>query len=120
MEKRKRKERLAGSTYQQKTGCGTLYVTINEDEAGLFELFGTMGKAGGCAAAQIETIGRTISLGLRMGIPVEQYIRQLQGISCHSAVNVGENQILSCADAIAKTLKMHLANKEVLPAEGSV
>src|SRR3990172_785249 len=46
--KRDRPKALKGWTYQMQTGCGPLYVTINEDRAGLFELFTTMGKAGGC------------------------------------------------------------------------
>jgi ribonucleoside-diphosphate reductase alpha chain len=45
-----------------KTGCGPLYVTVNQDSSGLFELFTTMGKAGGCAASQSEAIGRMVSL----------------------------------------------------------
>ncbi|HKK00734.1 MAG TPA: vitamin B12-dependent ribonucleotide reductase, partial [Desulfuromonadales bacterium] len=60
--KRDRPRALRGSTYQMETGCGPLYVTINEDNDGLFELFTTMGKAGGCAASQCEAIGRLVSL----------------------------------------------------------
>jgi ribonucleoside-diphosphate reductase alpha chain len=47
--KRERPRALTGSTYQMETGCGPLYITVNQDEKGLFELFTTMGKAGGCA-----------------------------------------------------------------------
>jgi ribonucleoside-diphosphate reductase alpha chain len=59
---RERPVSLKGWTYRMQTGCGPLYVTINEDEGGLFELFTTMGKAGGCAASQSEAIGRMVSL----------------------------------------------------------
>ncbi|WP_413877291.1 vitamin B12-dependent ribonucleotide reductase, partial [Albidovulum sp.] len=55
--KRDRPKALKGWTYQMQTGCGPLYVTVNEDKAGLFELFTTMGKAGGCASSQCEAIG---------------------------------------------------------------
>jgi ribonucleoside-diphosphate reductase alpha chain len=106
--KRTRKQKLSGDTYSIKTGCGMMYVTINEDENGLFEVFATLGKSGGCASSQIEALGRTISLGLRSGIPAEQFIKQLRGISCHSALIVGENKISSCADAIATAIQMKI------------
>ena len=53
---------VTGSTRAMRTGCGKLYVTINRDERGPFELFATMGKAGGCAASQTEAIARLVSL----------------------------------------------------------
>ncbi|MBA4397097.1 MAG: ribonucleoside-diphosphate reductase, adenosylcobalamin-dependent, partial [Syntrophus sp. (in: bacteria)] len=59
--KRERPKVLKGWTYQMQTGCGPLYVTVNQDDTGLFELFTTMGKAGGCAASQSEAIGRMVS-----------------------------------------------------------
>ena len=92
------------------TGCGPLYVTINEDEEGLFELFTTMGKAGGCAASQSEAIGRMVSLAWRSGVQPNQVIKQLLDISCHSHSGFGENKILSCADAVAKAIRNHLSS----------
>lgn len=107
--KRERPKVLKGWTYQMQTGCGPLYVTVNQDDAGLFELFTTMGKAGGCAASQSEAIGRLVSLAWRSGIQERQVIKQLQGISCHSPSGFGENKVLSCADAVAKAIQSHLA-----------
>ncbi len=107
--KRERPKVLKGWTYQMQTGCGPLYITVNEDSTGLFELFTTMGKAGGCAASQSEAIGRMVSLAWRSGVQARQVIRQLQGISCHSPSGFGENKILSCADAVAKAIQSHLA-----------
>jgi ribonucleoside-diphosphate reductase alpha chain len=109
--KRERPRILRGWTYQMQTGCGPIYITINEDESGLFELFTTMGKAGGCAASQSEAIGRMVSLAWRSGVQVRQVIKQLQGISCHSPSGFGENKILSCADAVAKAIKEHMTSK---------
>ena len=81
---RKRPEMIKGSTRLMKTGCGHLYITINEDEKGhLFELFTSMGKAGGCASSQAEAIGRLISLALRSNIDPCEVVNQLKGISCH-------------------------------------
>ena len=107
--KRERPKVLNGWTYQMQTGCGPLYVTVNQDSTGLFELFTTMGKAGGCAASQSEAIGRMVSLAWRSGIQARQVIKQLQGISCHSPSGFGENKVLSCADAVAKAVQSHMA-----------
>jgi len=106
--KKERPPKLPGFTHQMKTGCGTLYVTINEVDSEIFEIFVTMGKAGGCASAQIEAIGRLISLALRSGVSIDQIIKQLGGISCHSPVGTHDNKISSCADAVSKAIKNHL------------
>ncbi|MGQ9570027.1 MAG: vitamin B12-dependent ribonucleotide reductase [Thermodesulfovibrionales bacterium] len=109
---RKRPEVINGSTRLMKTGCGNLYVTINEDEDGhLFELFTSMGKAGGCAASQSEAIGRLVSLAFRSNIEPDEVIKQLKGISCHSHVWVEGGKITSCSDAIAKALEKYLQKK---------
>ncbi len=107
--KRDRPRRLSGSTYQMTTGCGPMYVTINEDdEHQVFELFNTVGKAGGCAASQCEAIGRLVSLAWRSGMPPEPVVKQLIGISCHKPAGFGNNRVVSCADAIAQAIRQHL------------
>ncbi|MEA3361856.1 MAG: vitamin B12-dependent ribonucleotide reductase [Thermodesulfobacteriota bacterium] len=110
--KRERPRALTGSTYQMETGCGPLYITINEDENGLFELFTTMGKAGGCAASQCEAIGRLVSLAWRSGGQARQTVKQLIGITCHKPAGFGKNRITSCADAVAKAIEIHMLNDE--------
>jgi ribonucleoside-diphosphate reductase alpha chain len=109
--KRERPKRLRGETIQMETGCGFLYVTINEDERGIFELFNTMGKAGGCAASQSEAIGRLVSLAWRSGIDAGSVVKQLIGIRCHKPIGIGESTILSCSDAIAKAIQLHLSSE---------
>ncbi len=112
---------IHGSTRKIRTGCGNLYVTVNEDEEGnLFEIFNQIGKAGGCAASQSEAIGRLVSLALRSGIEPEVVVRQLKGISCHMPVWYQEGKILSCADAIAKAIEWHLQDKKKVKGEGSI
>ncbi len=106
--KRHRPKVLTGSTYQMETGCGPLYVTINEDGGEPFEVFTTMGKAGGCAASQCEAIGRLVSLAWRSGIDPEPVVLQLRGISCHKPAGFGPNRVLSCADALAIAVRHHL------------
>jgi len=107
--KRERPRALKGSTYQMETGCGPLYVTVNEDKDGLFELFTTMGKAGGCAASQCEAIGRLVSLAWRSGVQARQAVKQMIGITCHKPAGFGDNRITSCADAVAKAIRMHMS-----------
>jgi ribonucleoside-diphosphate reductase alpha chain len=108
-----RQDVIHGSTRKIRTGCGNLYVTVNEDEEGkLFEIFNQIGKAGGCAASQSEAIGRLASLAFRSGIEPEDIIRQLKGISCHMPVWYREGKILSCSDAVAKAIEWHLQGKE--------
>jgi len=102
---RPRPDMIFGSTQRINTGCGSLYVTINHDETGKpFELFTQIGKAGGCAASQTESIGRLVSLALRAGIDLEQIRSQLMGISCHQPAWEKGMRISSCADAISKAL----------------
>jgi ribonucleoside-diphosphate reductase alpha chain len=104
-----REDVIHGSTRKIRTGCGNLYVTINEDEEGnVFEIFNQIGKAGGCAASQSEAIGRLVSLAFRSGVTPAEIVRQLKGISCHTPVWYREGKVLSCADAIAKAVEWHL------------
>lgn len=109
--KRNRPRKLSGATYQMETGCGPLYVTINEDQNGLFEVFTTMGKAGGCAASQCEALGRLVSLAWRSGVQARQAVKQLIGISCHKHAGFGANKVTSCADALAKAIQQHVQNE---------
>lgn len=98
-----------GATIKMKTGCGNLYVTINEDKNGICEVFSTLGKAGGCAASQTEAISRLVSLALRSGVSPEPIIEQLKGIRCPNPIWQDGEKILSCADAIAKALEKYLS-----------
>ncbi len=107
---RERPEIVRGSTQKVKTGCGHLYVTINEDERGTFELFTAMGKAGGCASSQAEAISRLISLALRAGIDPNAIVKQLSGVRCPSPVWKDGEMVLSCADAISRALKSYQEN----------
>lgn len=110
-----RKPVLKGHTHRLKTGCGNLYVTINEDNGDPKEIFVRLGKAGGCAASQSEALGRLITVGLRAGVPVEKLVKQLSGIGCHQPFGFGPEKTLSCADAVGKTLAKYVKSKEEIP-----
>jgi len=108
---RLRPTQTAGLTRRIKTGEGTLYITINEDEKGLCEVFTTIGKAGGNAAAQSEAISRLISLALRSGVNPKSIVRQLKGISGPNPTWEDGRLILSTPDAIGKALDDYLHEK---------
>ena len=104
-QKRARPDKLRGTTIRKETPLGTMFVNITEDERGQpFEVFVTLGKAGGSAMADAEAMGRLISLALRSGIPVMAVHKQLRGISSDRAVGLGPHKVLSVPDAIGIAL----------------
>lgn len=108
---RPRPEVITGTTTKVSTGCGNLYVTINVDEdIKPFELFTQMGKAGGCAASQLEALGRLVSMAFRSGIEVKSIIEQLRNIRCPSPSWEKGQRIFSCADAIARVIERRLVS----------
>lgn len=115
VEPRKRPDVMVGKTYKIKTGDGVLYVTINNDEAGTpFEVFATIGKAGGFFAANSEAICRLASLALRSGITPEEVVSQLKGIrGPMPAFGPNGTKVLSLADAIAQVLERHVKGDQV-------
>ena len=103
-----RPNETTGTTRRIRTGEGSLYITINHDENGLCEVFTTIGKAGGNAAAQSEAISRLISLALRSGIDPNAIVKQLKGISGPNPTWEDGRLILSTPDAIGKALDDYL------------
>jgi ribonucleoside-diphosphate reductase alpha chain len=116
--KRSRPELLRGTTRRVETPLGTLYVTITEDEKGQpFEVFMSLGKAGGALMADVEAVGRLISLALRSGIPMKEIHRQLRGISSDRVIGLGPNKVMSVPDAVGIAIERWMQEKQGIQQE---
>lgn len=109
---RERPTETVGTTRKIEIGCGKLYVTVNADESGNpIEVFTNTGREGGCPA-QSEGLARMISLCMRYNIPIEAIIKQLKGIRCMSTLRKKGCSVLSCPDAIGRTLTLNRKKEE--------
>jgi len=117
-QKRARPHTLRGTTSRTETPLGTMFVNITEDDLGQpFEVFINLGKAGGAAMADVEAIGRLISLALRSGISIQAIHRQLRGIASDRAIGLGPNKVLSVPDAIGIALENWMREKQGIQQE---
>ena len=117
-QKRARPNTLRGMTTRIETPLGTMFVNITEDDKGQpFEVFINLGKAGGAAMADVEAIGRLISLSLRSGIPIREVHRQLRGIASDRAIGLGPNKVMSVPDAIGIALENWMRDKQGIQQE---
>lgn len=90
------------------TACGNMYIQMGWWQGGLHEVFATLGRGGGCAMGYGEALTRSITAGLRYGVPVSEYARQLRGVRCPSPMMFPkEDAVLSCPDAIGKVLETY-------------
>jgi ribonucleoside-diphosphate reductase alpha chain len=111
-QKRSRPDLLKGMTRRMDTPLGTAYITITEDDRGQpFEIFISLGKAGAPLMADVEAIGRLISLALRSGIPMAEIHRQLRGISSDKAIGLGPNKVMSVPDGIGIAIEKWMHEK---------
>ncbi len=109
MDKAARPKILPGPTYQKTVGCGHLYITINGNGSGPREIFAMLGKSGGCSTCQNEALTRSVTLGLRGGIPALEFVNELKGIQCpNPKFYPEEEKCLSCPDAIGQALQEYL------------
>ncbi|MBE3036302.1 MAG: vitamin B12-dependent ribonucleotide reductase [Candidatus Atribacteria bacterium] len=87
-------------------GCGKIYVTVNSDELGICEVFTSTGEEG-CAALS-EAVSRLISVTLRSGIDINSILKQIEGIRCITCIADENTHVLSCPDAIGKSIEFYL------------
>jgi ribonucleoside-diphosphate reductase alpha chain len=105
---RERPITVSGVTERVRTGHGTMFVTVNfDDEGSPFELFTTLGKAGGCDSAQLDAISRMVSLALRSNVDPDEILDNLRGITCCPAWD-GGTLVRSAPDGAALALSRHL------------
>ena len=117
---RQRPQSIRGVTERVRTGHGNMYVTVNFDEQDRpFEVFGNLGKAGGCDSAQLEAISRLVSLALRSGIAPDAVLEQLRGITCCPAWDEG-TLVRSGPDAVALALERHTSGQNAGRSLGSL
>ena len=97
---------LIGIDIKVVTGCGNMYIRLNWNNDQLFEIFATLGKAGGCTTCQSEALTRCLTMGLRYGVPIDVFTKHLMGISCpHPVAFPKKDAVSSCPDGIGKILK---------------
>jgi len=99
-----------GFTMKLRTGCGNMYVTLNEDEQGLCEVFTQLANRA-LHGQPAEAISRLISLALRSGVNVGELVEQLRGIRCPSPAMTESGTVLSCSDAIARAISGYCHEK---------
>ena len=100
------------ATIHKECGCGEIITTItflmNDESFKPFEVFAKLGKANSCTYCIIEGVTRCITMGLRNGVPAKIYALQLEGIQCPSRTIDDGQEILSCLDAIGKSLREYM------------
>lgn len=109
---------MFGKTIKDTTPWGSIYVTLNLDGKDPFEIFVNVGKSGSEMKAMTEALSRVISIGLRSGCSLEDFIDTLKGLSGKEywMLKCDENYVVrSVPDAIALLLEK-LINREAITA----
>jgi len=107
----KRPRHLLGTTFKVQSGCGKLYVTINERNGKPYEVFIQSGGSGGCEAGN-QALGRTISLALRNGGDIHNIIKQLCKVKCPAALRNARSEGKSCSDIVGKLITESIPDDE--------
>lgn len=100
---------LEGVTNKYRNACSSLYVTINNTQAGdIVEVF-VNPTAGGSCTANLQALSRQVSDSLRSGIKVSNIIESLEKIQCPSCMRaLAKGKSIdgkSCGAIIARCLR---------------
>ena len=80
METKPRPKTLSGHNYKLDLEHDHLFITINHLDDKPFEVFLWQGKGGSQTYGMAEALGRMVSLHLRRDTPVDEIVKQLDGI----------------------------------------
>lgn len=111
---RPRPEVVTGTTEKISSGLGDMYITVDEDDLGINEVFIRIGKSGGEAAAMNDALARIISVALRSGVDPKVIIKHLKGIRGSNPIWHNGELVLSCPDAVAKAMERYLKRQSTL------
>ncbi len=109
---KERPNSLPSVTDKINTGFGNLYVTISYFNQRPFEVFASIGKSGYSTMADVEALGRLISLAMRSGVEPKEIIAQLKGIGGSEPIFTEGSLVQSLPDAIAKVLERHIGKTD--------
>lgn len=114
-----RPSKLNAEVFTIDTGNGKMYVTVSTIEGKPIEIFLHIGKSGQLLSNFSEALGRTISIALQHGVPVESIVRTLLGINSDHPTwyrfeesDIKPSQILSVPDGIAQLLDRYYIKNE--------
>lgn len=106
-----RPKELSGRTYLCRSGCCSLYVTVNLLEQKPIEVFiRTVGS--GCEANS-NALGRAISTGLQNGVPYHKFVKQFGKVNCVSAIRNPSSEGFSCADVVGRCIELSATNQSI-------
>ena len=108
--KKRRPATLRSVTYRECTDHGNMYVTITyKVPRKPFEVFVNLGKTGTCESTWIEALTRSITAGIRRGVPAFVFAEELRGLACEPIAN-GDGFTKSPADGLSSILREFMAN----------
>jgi len=102
---------LFGATFKINTPGGKAYITINEDDDGLREVFVHISKAGSEIGTHVEAEGRLISNSLKHWLPPTTLISHLAGHKSNPIFDSGR-AVKSVPDAVAIVMQEYLDRYE--------
>lgn len=99
------------------TGCGNLYLTIMKRKDGTVKrVQAVLGKAGGCAACQLDTISFLVKVAMKYGCSKDELIKGLKGRQCSEVFRPTDDKkdwVLSCSDGVGKLIEKYYEELEV-------